>query len=104
MTDTVNIVIGVGHEEGGETQSAARAKAFGELLRHAVVWEGGTVDAYVSGSAYSTGWGREPATWIAATLPAGRVGALKLALRIIARQYGQEAIALTVGQTDYIYA
>jgi hypothetical protein len=100
--ETTNIVIGFGHEEGGVTQSPTRAWSFRSAIRDALAWEDITIDATITGRAFSAGWGKEPATWIAATIPTSHLPALRCALRVIGKRFRQDAIALTFGTCEII--
>lgn len=100
----MDIVIGISHNENGQPQPVARVYAFRCSVYDALAWEGGTVNAVCEGSSHDDVWGSEQATWIAGSLPDDRIDALRCALRIVARRYRQDGIALTVGACEIVEA
>lgn len=95
-TTTVNVIIGISDRAAGI--QAALYLATLDVLQ----FEQASVNAEIDGYSIDPTYGRERATWIAATLPAANLPGLRASLRIVARRYRQTSIALTVGATEFV--
>ena len=63
---------------------------------------GGTLAAQVSGTSVDETWGTEHAVWVAASVPADGLDDLRAELSWVARTFGQDAVALTVGAVELV--
>lgn len=97
MPNTADTVIALG-DPNARVYESLRAATL-----DAIAWEGGSVVSIIDGTSAWQGIA-ESSTWIAATVPVDRIAALRCALRIVARRFGQDGLALTVGLTTIVEA
>lgn len=97
----------IGRNVDGVPLSEEDWQAFAAETDQAVAWAAETI--HVRAAQHAGQWNDAPelaCTWIAETIDdAGAhedISALRLALRVLAGRYGQEAIALTVGETELV--
>ena len=98
----MNAIIGIGRNVGNEPMDYERWRNFRISIRSVVERNGGKMIADVVGQSYSEGWGFEEAAWFAFDASNLNLGQLRQDLSALADQYGQDAIALTVGATDLV--
>lgn len=99
-----NVVISFGFRVGlgGAILRPLRQSAFIQDVRICVYESGGVIDASIIGDSDSDEWGKEPAAWIAASVPDNALDELRRDLADVARDYEQDAIALTVGAVEFV--
>lgn len=98
----VTVTISIGRNVGDQPMPASEWRKFRAHVRDSLALCGGCVHV---DAAHSVGeWDGKPedsATWVAA-IPADTVEELRVDLRLFCAIYDQDAIALTIGDTDLV--
>jgi len=98
----VTVTISIGRNIDGRPMTDDRWESFRDAVSEALAWEVATT--YVDGALSTGSWQGAPetsATWVA-SLSESQLPTLRIRLRILARRFHQDAIALTVGATELL--
>ena len=97
-----NITIAIGRNVDGKPMVQHDWDRFRQRTGQAVRYYGGEVHANVTGTSLSETWGTEEAFWLAASISEDGLADLREELAFLAKEFGQDAIAVTTGTTTFV--
>ena len=102
MNVTAIVSIGFGDSSTRPALDRDESAEFAALTKVAIQKARGEIVSQISGPSYSEEWGTENGIWYVASIHPGDVHHLRSYLAPVKAKFGQDAIALTVGKTEFI--